>query len=105
MYDASQRVAEAKLTKDDGHVWYIPHHGVHNPMKRKTIRVVFDCSAKFQGKSLNDHLLHGLDLTKTLISVLCMFRQEPIALMYDSMYHQFKINTKHRNYLRFLWWD
>ena len=33
--------------------WYIPHHGVYHKVKKK-IRVVFDCSAKFNGKSLND---------------------------------------------------
>ena len=31
--------------------WYIPHHGVYHRVKKK-IRVVFDCSAKFSGKSL-----------------------------------------------------
>ena len=32
--------------------WYIPHHGVYHRIKKK-IRVVFDCSAKFNRKSLN----------------------------------------------------
>ena len=41
--------------------WYIPHHGVYHRVKKK-IRVVFDCSAKFNGKSLNDCLLTGPDL-------------------------------------------
>ena len=48
-------------------VWYIPHHGVYHPKKPGKIRVVFDCSSKYMGDSLNDHLLPGPDLTNTLI--------------------------------------
>lgn len=40
--------------------WYIPHHGVYHPQKKK-LRVVFDCSAKYGGTSLNDQLLQGPD--------------------------------------------
>ena len=29
-----------------GHAWYIPHHGVFHPKKKK-IRVVFDCAATY----------------------------------------------------------
>lgn len=38
-------------------VWYIPHHGVYQPQKPDKLRVVFDCSAKFHGVSLNDTLV------------------------------------------------
>jgi hypothetical protein len=50
---------------------YIPHHGVYHHKKPDKIRVVFDCSAKFQGVSLNDILLQGADLTNNLLGVLC----------------------------------
>ena len=54
---------EAPILDEDEEVrWYIPHHGVYHPKKNK-IRVVFDCSAKFKGTCLNDHLLSGPDLT------------------------------------------
>ena len=91
---------------DSEHVWYIPHHGVYNPKKPGKIRVVFDCSAKYKSTSLNDHLLTGPDLINPLIGVLCRFREEPIAIMGDieRMFHQFKVNIEHRDYLRFLWW-
>ena len=49
--------------------WYIPHHGVYHRVKKK-IRVVFDCSAKFNGKSLNDCLLTGPDLINSLLGIL-----------------------------------
>jgi len=44
-----------------GEVYYIPHHGVYHPRKLFKLRVVFDCSARFRGNSLNDHLLSGPD--------------------------------------------
>ena len=49
--------------------WYIPHHGFYHPHKPGKIRIVFDCSAKYQGKSLNDLLLNGPDLTNNLFGV------------------------------------
>lgn len=85
--------------------WYIPHHGVYHPKKDK-IRVVFDCSARHKGTALNDHLLQGPDLMNSLIGVLCRFRVHPIAVMGDieRMFHQFRVNSEDRDYLRFLWW-
>ena len=86
-------------------VWYIPHHGVYNPNKPK-IRVVFDCSAKYDSVSLNDLLLSGPDLTNTLIGVLCRFRKETVALTCDieKMFYQFRVHESQRDMLRFLWW-
>ena len=68
--------------------------------------VVFDCSAKYHGKSLNDKLLLGPDLTNSLIRVLTRFRQDPVAFMSDmeAMFHQVCVNPEDRNALRFLWW-
>ena len=88
-------------------VWYIPHHGVYHNKKPGKIRVVFDCSSKFLGMSLNDHLLSGPDLTNRLIGVLCRFRKSPYAVMCDieKMFHQFFVNDEDRDYLRFLWWE
>ncbi|KAK3545764.1 hypothetical protein QTP70_011831, partial [Hemibagrus guttatus] len=92
---------------DNSPVWYIPHHGVYHPQKPGKIRVVFDCSAKFQDTSLNDHLLTGPDLTNTLVGVLCRFRKGSIAVMCDieRMFHQFHVKREDQDYLRFLWWE
>ena len=75
--------------------WYIPHHGVYHPKKPEKIRVVFDCSARFFGTSLNDHLLQGPDLMNSLAGILCRFRQKPVAFMCDieKMFHQFRVNV------------
>ena len=36
---------------DNPNVWYLPHHAVFHPQKPDKARVVFNCSAKFQGTS------------------------------------------------------
>ncbi|KAK3749896.1 hypothetical protein QZH41_005809 [Actinostola sp. cb2023] len=78
---------------DGNHVWYIPHHGVYHPKKPGKIRVVFDCSAEYNGESLNKHPLQGPDLTNNLTGVLCRFRKEPVAIMCDieAMFYQVKV--------------
>ena len=81
---------DEKRATDGKPVWYISHHGVYHLKKPNKIRVVFDCSAQFQGESLNNHLLQGPDLTNNLTDVLCRFRLEPIAVMCDieAMFYQ-----------------
>lgn len=69
--------------------------------------MVFDCFAKYEGTSLNDHLLTGPDLTNGLTGVLCRFRKHPIAVMCDveKMFHRFHVSKENRDFLRFLWWE
>ena len=89
---------------DDGKVWYIPHHGVYNSDKSK-LRIVFDCSAQYEGTALNDHLLCGPEATNSLVGVLLRFRKEAVAVTCDvqSMFHQFVVPEEQRNLFRFLW--
>ena len=103
----SEEVPKDELNTKQGKVWYIPHHGVYHPKKPEKIRVVFDCSSKFHGTSLNDQLLCGPDMTNSLVGVMTRFRQEPVAFMSDieAMFHQVQVPTEHRDYLRFLWWE
>ncbi|XP_056022166.1 uncharacterized protein LOC125649571 [Ostrea edulis] len=91
------KVPAEELGLDDGRVWYLPHHGVYHPKKRK-LRVVFDCAARYQGTSLNDQLLPGPNLTNTLVGTLLRFRQEEIAVMgdIDSMFHHSSTFTSSR---------
>lgn len=83
------RVPEDQLHRDNGRVWYIPHHGVHH-QRKGALRVVFDCGATFRGMSLNSELLQGPNLTSTMQGVLMRFRPEPAAFMDDiqAMFHQ-----------------
>ena len=100
---------EAEIASEgkEGEVWYLPHHGVYNSKKPDKIRVVFDCSSQYQNHALNDFLLSGPDLTNSIIGVLTRFRKHTTAISCDieRMFHQFSVEHKDRNYLRFLWWQ
>ena len=102
----ARKVPQDQLVGEKGKVWYIPHHGIYHKKKPSKIRVVFDCSSKFQGVSLNDVLLQGPDLTNSLFGVLLRFRQESIAFMADieGMFLQVRVPESDRSLLRFLWW-
>ena len=94
-----------QVSQTDRPTWYLAHHGVFHARKQK-IRVVFDCSARFAGTSLNSHLLQGPDLINNLVGVLLRFRQDKFAVMADleSMFHQVRVPTEDQDLLRFLWW-
>ena len=64
---------EAKENGQEGEKWYIPHHGVYHPKKPGKLRVVFDCSARYQATSLNDHLLPGPDWMNKRNGILIRF--------------------------------
>ncbi len=95
------------INREDGCVWYLPHHPVLHPRKPEKVRIVFDCAARYQGTSLNDHVHQGPDLTSKLLGVLLKFRQEPVALNADieSMFYQVRVPSDERDVLRFLWWE
>ncbi len=104
--DYAEKVPAEQVHIEEGKAWYIPHHGVYHKRK-KTLRVVFDCSSPFKNISLNGELLQGPDLTNNLLGVLIRFRKESIALMADvrAMLHQVRVYEEHTNFLRFLWWS
>ena len=101
----AEKVPESELDRSDNKIWYLPHHGVYHPSKKK-LRVVFDCSAQYHGVSLNDKLLQGPDLTNHLIAVLLRFRQEPYAITADieKMFYQIYVAPEDRDCLRYFWW-
>ncbi len=102
----ARKVPSEKLNRNDGRVWYLPHHGIYHPKKPNKIRVVFDCSAEYQGTSLNQQLFQGPDLTNGILGVLLRFRQEKVAYMTDveAMFHQVRVPDDECDLLRFLWW-
>ena len=82
----------------------LPHFAVRNPNKKK-IRIVFDCAAKSQNKSLNDNLLKGPDMYNNLISILWKFRHHKIAFTGDikEMFLQIKISDEDQPTQRLFW--
>ena len=79
----ARKISEKAVNSAPGKVWYIQHHSIYYTRKPGKVRVVFDCSVKYLGTSLNEQLLQGPDLTNSLIGVLTRFRQEPVAFMAD----------------------
>ena len=53
---------------------------LHKPGRVRRVR---DAAAKYQGPSLNDHLLTGPDLLNSCVGVLLRFSQELIAMSAD----------------------
>ncbi|XP_069129179.1 uncharacterized protein [Argopecten irradians] len=102
----AEPVSDDQLERNDGRVWYLPHHGVYHPKKPEKIRVVFDCSASYMGVSLNSQLLQGPDLANKLPGVLIRFREEKVAVVGDveAMFHQVIVSPSDRDCLRFFWW-
>ena len=100
------RKVDDDLEDQLGRTWYLPHHGIYHPQKPTNIRVVFDCSASFEGHSLNDKLLQGPDLSSNLVGVLTRFRQEKYAFMaeIEKMFFQARVKKEDQSFLRFLWW-
>ncbi|XP_058816283.1 uncharacterized protein LOC131679560 [Topomyia yanbarensis] len=92
------------MTAEPGKVWYLPLNVVLNPKKPGKVRLVWDAAASVQGKSLNSELIKGPDLLSSLPSVLCPFRERPIAFGGDiaEMYHQLQIRPNDRSAQRFL---
>ena len=74
----------------------------NNPDK---ICVVFDCSAEFQGRSINKELLSGPDLTSQIIDILTRFCEEKIVFMSDveAIYHQVQVPEDQQLFLKFPW--
>ena len=88
LFDAghARKVPRERLSERS---WYIPHHGVYHPRKKK-LRVVFDCSAEQDGVSLNSKLLQGPEFMSSMLGVLSRFILGTMPVMADieAMYYQ-----------------
>ena len=86
-------------------IWYLPHHAVWHPRKPSEPRVVFDCTSKSAGVSLNYQLLQGPENTSSLLGVILRFRVNSIAVAADvkSVFHQVFVLPEDRGALCYLW--
>ena len=88
--------------------WLLPHFPVIRPDRATTkVRIVFDASATYQGRSLNTETLPGPKLQSNLFDILVGFRKELVALAGDvsQMYHQLVLQPVDRPFHRLLWRD
>ena len=88
--------------------WYLTHFPIVRMDKSTTkVRIVFDCSAKHDGMSLNDVIHAGPKLQQDLFNVLMRFRRNPVAVACDikEMYLQIEIAMEDRPYFRMFWRD
>jgi hypothetical protein len=101
----ASKTSEEERNRQSNTTWYLPHHPVFHPQKPDKVCVVFDCAAECVGTSLNKELLHGPELTNSLVGVLTRFRQGPVAMMADveAMFHQVRVRPEDCDALRFLW--
>ena len=86
--------------------WLLPHFPIVRPEKATSkVRIVFDGSAPFEGKSLNTEALTGPKLQSDVFDILVKFSKEWVALVGDisQMYHQLVLLPEDRPMHRFLW--
>ena len=86
----------------------LPHFPVIRPDRATTkVRIVFDASAIYQGRSLNTETLTGPKLQSNIFDILVRFRKKLVALAGDvsQMYHQLALQPDDRPFHRFLWLD
>ncbi|XP_028331737.1 uncharacterized protein LOC114481263 [Gouania willdenowi] len=105
---AAKKLSREELLTWTGPLWYISHLIAPNPHSVTTpVRLVWNSSQKYQGQSLNDHLLKGPDVLNLIRVVLLKFRQGSYAALGDisKMYNSVWLEEKEVHLHRFLWRD
>ena len=77
-----RKVPETKTPPPE--IWYLPHFPIVKMSKSTTkVRIVFNCSARCNGVSLNDVIHARPKLQRELFDILIRFRRNPVALVCD----------------------
>ena len=103
---AARIVLESELEKYDKGKFYLSHHAVMKHDSKSTpCRIVFNSSAKYEGKSLNDYLAKGPSLLNQIFGILLRFRFKRFAFVGDikKMFHCIDIPERDQMTHLFLW--
>ena len=112
--DMEDRGVARKLTAKELSDWkgakfYISHLAVENPKSSSTpVRIVFNSSQKFDGKSLNDCLAKGPDNYMTnILGIIMRWREGAAVVIGDvkKMFNSICIEETEQHCHRFLWRD
>ena len=97
-----QRV-EHTNREDTATIWYLTHFATN----QNKFRIVYDRSACYKNKALNQHILLGLDLLTPLMHVVARFRKWTIAFMADitECFFQVKLSVHQRDFFCVMWVD
>ena len=103
----ARRLTEEEACSGSLKTWYLPHHPVFNPNKPGKLRVVKDATAKFHGKGLNQELVTGPDLLKSLVGIILRFRIGKVAVIADleEFFHHVGVPESDADLLQFQWSD
>ena len=88
-----------------GDGWYLTHFPILRPEKSTTkVRIVFDGSTKYNGKSIINLIYQGPKLQQDLSTVLLRIQKYPVALACDvaEMYLIIGIHKDDRRYQQIL---
>ena len=112
---AAQKIFDDYLTKGyirklspqetyEQNVFYLPFFTVVKEDSTTPVRIVWDCAAKFFGRSLNSEIMPTPNCLQPLFTVLLRVRKFPFVVMSDisEMFLKVKLAPKDRRYHRFV---
>ena len=87
----------------EDNVFYLPFFTVVKEESTTPVRIVWDCAAKFDGKSLNSEIMPTPNCLQPLFKVLMRVRKFPFVVMSDisEMFLKVRLDPKDRRYHRF----
>ncbi|XP_064653090.1 uncharacterized protein LOC135503445 [Lineus longissimus] len=101
-----KKIGNVKTNPPEENGFYIQIFPVRKEERETTkVRMVLDCAAKFEGKSLNSEIYPGPKLLNDLVDVLLRFRRYPVAVSGDisEMFLQIELKPEDKKFYRVIW--
>ena len=103
----ARKLSKKEVDDWQGPIFYISHLAVSNEKSKSTpVRIVFNSSQLYQGRSLNNCLAKGPDSYRNSgLGILLRWREESVALVGDirKMFHSVYLKLVEQHCHRFLW--